>query len=190
MTRRSWAGLAVLLFAIALPAAAQQPPVPPQPRAPGGPGAPGGMRLQGLNVEMALRMKEQLKLSDAQFSQLDAIRKEIVAERQQRAHDMIDIQSRLAAGLIQREDVRKQFEANRDAVQKVAQARHDRIAKILTTEQQDQLRRAERRMIMQRVRMNRGRMGPGGFGQGFGRGMMRPRRPFPPMGPGWDEGRI
>ena len=209
MQLKNMTATAALLLAFAMPALAQQPA---QPRNPERPGADSwrdeddrrGPR--GFNVELALRHKEDLKLSDAQVSQLDAVRKEIVAERQSHATQMIDIQSRVAAGLIQREDVRKQFEGKRDEIRKTMEARQDRISKILTPEQQDKLRDGERREMQKRMRagqmgpgMRGGQMGPGMRGVirqrmrgGFGPGMpgMRERRPMrPPFpgGPGFDD---
>lgn len=177
---------AALLLAFAAPAFAQQPA---QPRTPARPASGWtdegeGRGPRGLNIELALRHKEDLKLSDAQVSQLDAVRKEIVAEKQARASQMIDIQSRVASGLLKREDVRKQFEDKRDDIRKTMEARQDRVAKILTQEQQDKLRDGERREMQKRMRaggMGQGRMGQGRMGQG-----MRGRN----MGPGGMQGRM
>lgn len=180
------AGMLALLFAIAIPASAQQPPQPPE--APQPPQGRPGPRM--LNVEAALRLKETLKLSAAQQTELEALRKEIVAERQNQARDHIDLQSRLAAGLITREDVHKQLEGRRDAMRQTMEQRQERISKILSQEQQEQLRRETRERMMQRMhdrrggrgfgpgRRGRGFMGPG-FGGGFGPG-------FGP-GPGFDD---
>lgn len=188
MRIRLHAGVTALLLAIAAPLTGQQQPQAPRPNGPAGAGP------RGLNVELALRQKEQLKLNESQVSQLDAIRREIVAERQERARQMIDIQSRLAAGLVKPEDVRDQLQGKRGDIQKVMEQRHDRIAKILTQDQQDQLRRAERRMMVQRVRRGgmqgfRGGFGPRfgpGFGPQFGPGFGQQFRPGfgPQFGPG------
>ncbi|HUP88654.1 MAG TPA: Spy/CpxP family protein refolding chaperone [Longimicrobiales bacterium] len=181
---RNILGALALSIAFAAPAFAQQPPPPPRPRQPmrgmqempGRPGMP-GMAARGQQrfnvVEAALRMKTDLKLTDAQASQLEAIRKEIVAERQAHARDMIDVQSRIAAGLVKPEDVRKQFEGNRDATQKTMEARRDRIEKILTQEQRDQMRQHVRHAAMRQMRMRQGRGGMQGRGRMQGQRMRR-----------------
>jgi Spy/CpxP family protein refolding chaperone len=151
------------------------------------------MRQPPLSVEAALRLKDELKLTDAQASQLEALRKEIVADRQAHARDMIDTQSRVAAGLLKPDDVRKQVEDKHDALRQTMQQRQDRIAKVLTTDQQQQLARAEFRHMRERMgghgRGGHGqRMRPGGFGRrDFGHGMRRGFRPGR-MGPGFGPG--
>jgi hypothetical protein len=137
--------------------------------------------LHAQKVEMALRLKDELKLTPAQVSQLEAIRKELVAERQEQARNMIDARSRVEAGLVKREDLRKEFEGRRDAVRKTAEARRDRISKIFTDEQKDQLRQRVRRVARQQ-RMHHGRMQQGRHPR-----MMRPGRPMPPPRPHFDQ---
>ena len=129
-----------------------------------------------LNVEAALRLKQELKLSDAQVSQLEAVRKEIVAERQADASERIDIQSRRMAGLIAEDAVRKQFDSRRDALRQSMQQRRDRVAGILSEQQQEQLQRETHRMFRDRMHDRRGHMGPGmGFRDGLRRGLRVPR---------------
>lgn len=179
MKVRIHAAALLLLASVTGPLMAQQPP---RPRAGGE--ASDSMRLRMLNVEAALRFKQDLKLTDSQVSQLDAIRKEIVADRQAQARDMIDTESRIAAGMLSPEDAHKQFEGKGEAMRETMRQRHDRIAKILTPEQQDKLELQARRAMMQRMR---GPMGHGAPGPGsMGRGRMRPRGMAPgEMGPGW-----
>jgi hypothetical protein len=189
MNFRKTAGLTALLIAIAIPAFAQQPVERPM-----GPAGRGGldheMRPRMLNVEIALRMKDRLKLTEAQVSQLEAVRKEIVAERQTQVRDRIDIESRLRAGLVKPEEIRKQFEGKRDAVRKTVEQRQDRIAKILNQEQQDQVARASHRMLARRMHGGGGgQMGPqmrGKRGHGM-RGQMGPGMRGH-MGPGMQPG--
>ena len=203
MMIKQWTSAATLLLVLSVPALAQQPQTPDQPKAPGPGMMHEGMHPGMLNVEAALRMKEQLKLSDAQTAQLDAIRKEMVAERQAHAQTMIDVESRLAAGLIKREDVRKQFEGKADAMRQTFQQRQDRVAKILTQEQQEQVQRMSRRMMMRSMRSRgfeggRGRGFAGqrmrrrfrggmhrGMGQGFGPGEFGGRRFYPGFDQDW-----
>jgi hypothetical protein len=190
MTFRKTAGLIALLIAIAIPGFAQQPPA--RPMGPGGRGGFDDMRPRMLNVEIAMRMKERLKLTEAQVSQLETLRKEIVAERQAQARDHIDIESRMRAGLIEREEIRKQFEGKRDALRKTVEQRQDRIAKILNQEQQDQVARATHHLLARRMHGGQGgqQMGPGMRGhRGPGmRGQMGPgMQNFRPRRPRFDE---
>jgi Spy/CpxP family protein refolding chaperone len=116
-------------------------------------------------VERILRMKEQLKLTDAQVSQLDAIRKEQVAKRQQEATARIELDSRIAAGLAKREETRDEL---RDRVEKLrdeSEKTQERVNKILTEEQRDKLR--DERLDMARRSVVEARA--------FGRGGMVPR---------------
>ena len=95
------AAIAAVATLAALPVYAQQPPRPPSPpRPPMERGEP--MRREGVSVEAALRMREPLKLNNSQIDQLETLRKEIVAQRQNNAREMIDLQSRIAAGQLER----------------------------------------------------------------------------------------
>lgn len=169
MNIKTQAGMLALLFAITIPVSAQQPP--PAPNAPASPQGRSGMWPRMGGVETALRLKDELKLSAAQQTQLEALRKELVAERQNHVRDQIDLQSKLAAGLITREDMRKQLDGRRDALRQAMEQRQDRISKILSQEQHDQLRRE----VRQRMPRMYDRRGGRGFGPGDrGRGFMRP----------------
>jgi Spy/CpxP family protein refolding chaperone len=167
------AALAALLVTVATPVFAQQRDTMRAPR---------GERMQrermemrerfggrgfGGGVESMLRMRESLKLSDAQVNQLEALRKEIVAQRQNQARDMIDLQSRIAAGQLDREAARKQMEARRETMRTTMEQRRERLDKILTAEQREQVLRAELRA--ERMRGPRGRPGfaPRGRGRDF-----------------------
>ena len=152
---RNWktAALAAVLSLSALPVYAQTPDAPPPPpRAPGAPRAPRppiaergpDMRRPVGGVEAALRMRSELKLSSAQINQLEALRKEIVAQRQNEARDMIDLRSRAEAGNLDRDEARKQLEARRDALRESMKQRHEQFDKILTEEQRTELRHLQR----------------------------------------------
>jgi Spy/CpxP family protein refolding chaperone len=173
MKVRTQAAMVAVLMAMAVPAFAQQPPPPPQPPHPPQFGQRAdSIRPRMLNVEAALRFKQELKLSEAQVSQLEAVRKEIVADRQAEARDRFDIESRLMAGLISEDEVRKQFDSKRDALRQTMQQRRDRLAKILSEEQQEQLQRETHRRMMDRMHDRGDRRGPGMRGRGrmgFGR---------------------
>ena len=114
----------------------------------------------GGGVEAALRNKESLKLTDTQVNQLEALRKEIVAQRQNEAREMIDLQSRIAAGQLERDEVRKQMESRRETMRSTMEQRRERMEKILTAEQREQI-------LRQQLRAERMR-GPRGPGPGRG----------------------
>jgi Spy/CpxP family protein refolding chaperone len=132
-----YAAYAALVTSLATPALAQDR----EQRRPG----PGH-----LNVETALRMREELKLTDSQAAQLEALRKEIVAYRQEQAREMIELRSRAEAGLIEREAIRKEMQSRREAVRNTLEQRRERIERLLTEEQREQLGR---------MHMRHGRMG-------------------------------
>ena len=161
MNRIKNAALAALMVVTALPALAQQPDRD-RPQMRGGAGFNG--RGFGGGVEAILRNRESLKLSEAQMSQLEALRKEIVAQRQNEAREMIDLQSRIAAGQLERDEVRKQMESRRDAMRNTMEQRRERMEKILTAEQREQILRQQLRA--ERMRGPRGR--------GFARGPQGP----------------
>jgi hypothetical protein len=163
MKVRTQAALIAMLMAMAVPVFAQQPPTPPRPPAPVRERAD-SLRPRMLNVEAALRFKQDLKLSDAQAAQLETLRKEIVAERQAEARDAIETQSRVAAGLISEDEVRKQFDGKRDEMRQRMEQRRERITKILT-----QSKVHERMRDRMHDRMGR-RDGPMGRGMRFRRG--------------------
>jgi Spy/CpxP family protein refolding chaperone len=173
------AALAALMIAVATPAFAQQRDSARAPRGERGQRARAEMRARpdgpgrfGGGVESVLRMREELKLSAAQVNQLEALRKEIVAQRQNEARDMIDLQSRIAAGNIDRDEARKQMEGRRDAIRTTMEQRRDRMEKILTAEQREQVLRGQLRAERMRMRAPGGR---GGFGPGMGRRGFAPR---------------
>jgi Spy/CpxP family protein refolding chaperone len=175
------AALVAVLSLSALPVYAQTPDAPPPPpRAPGAPRAPRApfadrapdMHRPVGGVEAALRMRSELKLSSAQVNQLEALRKEIVAQRQNEARDMIDLRSRAEAGNLDREEARKQLEARRDALRETMKQRHEQFDKILTQEQRTELRHLQRDQ-MDRAHM-RDQRRPRGADRDRGRGFREP----------------
>ena len=145
------AAVAALLVMAAVPAQAQQRMHRP-------------MRGQQVSqVETALRMREDLKLSGAQVAQLESLRKEIVAQRQKEAVEMIDLRSRIAAGNVPGDEMRKQFEGRREQLEKTATARREQFERILTEEQRAQLARANMNARLSRRDHMRGPRGPQGF---------------------------
>jgi Spy/CpxP family protein refolding chaperone len=158
-----YAALAAVLLVSATPAVAQDPG--PAPRRPAGP----------VNVEAVIRMREQLKLTDSQVAQLETLRKELVTQRQNQAREMIDLQSRAAAGLIEREEMRKQMESRHESMRSALEQRRDRMERILTDAQREQMARA--RGNMRRAELRRGGRAPGVAPRAFERGRRRPPMP-------------
>lgn len=130
-----YAAVAVLLSGVATPARAQERQRERPER---------GARPGFGGVEAALRMREQLKLTEDQAKQLEALRKEIVAQRQSEASEMIDLRSRVEAGLIERDEAREQMEKRRESMREQMEQQRERIERILTDEQREQLRERAR----------------------------------------------
>ena len=126
------AAVAALILTLAVPAQAQQRRNHM------------AMRSAGSNnVESALRLREELKLNANQISQLESLRKEIVAQRQREASEMIELRSRVAAGNIAPDEMRKHFESRREAMRQTITQRREQFEEILTEEQRAQLARAQ-----------------------------------------------
>ncbi|HEY8509831.1 MAG TPA: Spy/CpxP family protein refolding chaperone [Steroidobacteraceae bacterium] len=149
--------LAVLVLGMAGTSLAQQPDSAARPRM--------RMRMQAppVNVEHALRMREQLKLSDSQVSQLERMRREIVTQRQNVAREMIDLRSRIRAGTIDREAARKQMESQREQMRRQAEQRREQLEKILTAEQREQLQKMHREAMRERPGRGHGYRGYRGY---------------------------
>jgi Spy/CpxP family protein refolding chaperone len=130
------------------PARPPRPPVPMEPARVVRPVPSGSLMIGVGNVEGILRDKEELKLTDQQVAQLETIRKEEVARRQAESRDQIDLESRFQAGLVDHDAWRDEMEKRSIAARSV----RDRIEKILTVEQRDQLdeRRFRRAPLMSR----------------------------------------
>jgi Spy/CpxP family protein refolding chaperone len=90
-------------------------------------------------VENVLRRKDELKLTDQQVTQIEALRREEVTRRQNEARDLIDLQSRASAGLIERTTFRDEMEKIEDAQRLGARNVRNRLEQILTDEQRAQL---------------------------------------------------
>jgi hypothetical protein len=95
------------------------------------------------SVENILRRKDDLKLTDQQVGQLEVIRKEEVTRRQEEAHVLIDLQSRAAAGLVDKTEFRDAMEKQDDAQRIAARNVRNRLEKILTADQLEQLEQVQ-----------------------------------------------
>ena len=173
------AGL-VLLFTVPLPAQNQPSRQgPPQtPRRQAGIAAPAMRnRLEGNGPEAILRMKDQLKLTEAQLSNLETLRQEGVTRRREALGRTLDERSRIAAGLLSREDqvtaLRERAEASRAAESAFA----ERVRGVLSSEQRVRLAELE----VDRLRQGLRRQGQPGAGRRGGGGFRGGR----PGDPGW-----
>jgi LTXXQ motif family protein len=127
-----------------------------------GPGAMGMARPSG--AEMALQMRERLKLTEPQINQLNQIRVESLQRRQQQMSEVMEVQSRFRAGEATGDAVRQVMESQREARQQAVQAEHDRVTGVLTEEQQE---------VFARAADERQQMGRRGRGFGGARGFRR-----------------
>jgi len=199
--KRTMGGLVILAAATAFGAAELS--------AQRGPGARQGFadRDRGAGVEMIMRMRAELELSDRQIQDLEAIRQEVVQLRTADQAEMAELRSRLRAGEIERSAVRDAMEARAEARHEAANQRRERVDAILDDTQRETLQamgdRADAfaRGFAMGSRGNRpdiggrpgfgprvgrpglqGRRG-GGFAPGRGQGMMQRRgRGFGPAG--------
>ncbi len=126
------------------------------------------------SVERIMQARETLALTPDQISQLDAIRREVVAQRSAERAEMDELRSRLSAGQIRQSELMAAEEARSDAAQGRAEAIRTRIDAVLTEEQRATVESMRARG--QRGEARRPGFAPGGRGGG-GRGG------FGPVGP-------
>ena len=170
--------------------------------------------LRGPGVEMILRQREQLQLTDDQVQKLDQLREDAVKRRTEHQAQMEELRSKVMAGEMKVEELRQVAQSRREASVEVARQQRDRVNTILNDAQKQKLdtwrgearafrmgrmmgmrgARGQQGMGMRGAPGQRGMMGRPGFGRGF-RGMdggpgfapgMR-QRPAP-MGPGFRRG--
>ncbi len=133
-----------------------------------------GMQRGG-GVEGIMRMRERLDLTEDQVSQLDAVRRETVAERSARQAEMAELRSRVEAGQMERSALREMMEGRREAHEALSSAHRERIQSILTEDQRAQVERlvgqarAFQRGRASAMRGSRGMRGERGFRGGQGR---------------------
>lgn len=175
-----------------------------------------GDRGRAGGIEMIMRMREQLELTDQQLQQLDGLRQTSVARQNAARAEMAELMSQLQAGQIQRSDVMAAMEARQEESEGIREAHREQIEGILTEAQRESLQelsargrafRAGAAAGMRRgargahgargVRSNRGSRG-GGIGmrgtqrsRDGGRPVMRRRGGFGGgQGPAFGRGRI
>lgn len=176
--------LAVVLAAVATPVLAQQPPQPRQgqqvqERRQAVVRAVQERREAGPGPELILRLREQLNLTEAQVSRLEALRQESVNRQRDRMAEMLDLRSRVQAGQVTREQMQERIRARAEAAQAEGQAPGERVRAVLTDQQRLQLAELQVQQLRRQVQMQqRGRPGI----RGGGREGLQPgqRRMVPP----------
>ncbi|MEQ1855033.1 MAG: Spy/CpxP family protein refolding chaperone [Longimicrobiales bacterium] len=136
--------------------------------------APG---ISGQGVEAIMSARETLELSADQIQRLDAIRREIVAQRSAEMAEMAELRSQLAAGQVRRSEVIAAQEDRQAAAEGRAEERRTRIDAVLTEEQRtavDQMRTRADRVRDRRQGFGPGRGGVGPGNGGVGRGGVGP----------------
>ena len=144
----------------------------------------GGGRVAGQNVEGIMRARETLALTEDQISRLDAIRREVVAQRSAERAEMDELRSQLSAGQIRQSELMAAEEERVDAAQGRAEDVRTRIDAGLPEEQRASVEQMRTRADRVRGRRpgfggggragiapgGRGGFGPGGFGPAGPRG--------------------
>lgn len=106
-----------------------------------GPGEQQGMMAgpRRAGVEMILRQRERLELSEDQVRQLDQIRQEAVARRTAHQAEMAELASKVRAGQMEASALREQMQARRDAATEIQTQQRDRVEALLTDAQKEKL---------------------------------------------------
>jgi hypothetical protein len=94
---------------------------------------------RGAGVEMILRQRETLELTDDQVKQLDQIRQEAVERRTAHQAEMSEMRSRVRAGTATPEELRTQMEARRTIAETMQQAQRERVESVLSDAQKEKL---------------------------------------------------
>lgn len=166
-----------------------------------GPRGPRGMGpgVRGPGVEMIMRLRERLGLSEDQIQQLDQIRQEAVQRRTAHQAEMEELRSSVRAGQTEATELRELVQQRQEAAQGIRDAERERVEAVLTEDQRTELENLRtqarafqrgRQSVMPRrgFRGPRGGMwqgGPGMRGRALRRGMWGGRMFGPEMqGPG------
>ena len=131
--KRTMGGAALLAAAVALA------PMPVDAQV--GPRAQRGVIASegGPGVEMILRQRERLELTEDQVKRLDQIRQELVAQRTAHQAEMAELSSKVRAGQMEASALREQVQARQEAAQQIRTQNRERVDAILTDAQKDQL---------------------------------------------------
>lgn len=143
-----------------------------------GPRGPRGAApaLRGGGVELILRQREQLELTDAQVRSLEQIRQEAVQRRTDHQAQAADLASRMRAGQVEVAEFRAQAQARREAAAEFQKQQRERVEAVLTDDQREKLQgwgARARAFQMGRQSAMRGRVMAPGAAWGGGRGGWR-----------------
>ncbi len=131
--KRTMGGAALLAAAVALaPMPANAQAAPPAPRDLVAPWV-------GPGVELVLRQRERLELTEDQVRQLDQIRQEVVARRTAHQTELAGLRSEVRAGQTVAAELRERVQAQRQAAQESRTQERERVEAILTDAQKQQL---------------------------------------------------
>ncbi|HUG37579.1 MAG TPA: Spy/CpxP family protein refolding chaperone [Candidatus Limnocylindrales bacterium] len=131
----------------------------------------GAAPMEAQSVEAIMRARERLELTEQQVQQLDAIRREAVAQRSTDMAQIAEVRSQLEAGQIRRSELMAAQEDRQEARQARAEERRASIDAVLTDEQRETVQQMRRRVDRARPGIGRagvGRQGIGRSGPGFG----------------------
>ncbi|MDH5805959.1 MAG: Spy/CpxP family protein refolding chaperone, partial [Gemmatimonadota bacterium] len=128
----------------------------------------------GGGIELVLRLRERLELTEEQIAQLEELRQEGVEHRIRRFQETEDIRSKMQAGLLsddEREVLREERREEMEALREQREAHREAIGVILTEEQKEQLGNLRQRAMRRGGRgQMRGGRGPRMMDRGFQRG--------------------
>ncbi|GMV03748.1 MAG: hypothetical protein AMXMBFR53_00300 [Gemmatimonadota bacterium] len=97
------------------------------------------MGPRGAGVEMILRQRERLELTDAQVSQLDQLRQEAVQRRTAHQAQVAELRSKVAAGQLEAAAFREQVQSMWEGAEGVRTQQQERVEGILTDAQRQSL---------------------------------------------------
>ena len=138
-----------------------------------GAGGAGGPSI----IENALRLGDEIGLTEDQRGQLESLRLEVLEERQARAQNLMALRSEIRAGLREPEAMRQEMGDLREAMEERRSARRDQLESILSEDQRSQLRDMSRTRGPRGRQFRRGRDGPRGPWDRRSRGRWNPGTP-------------
>jgi len=167
--RRTMGGAALLAAVLAIAPMQAQAQMGPRGQRPAAAG------LRGAGVEMILRQKERLELTDAQVRQLDQLRQQVVQRRVAHQAEVAELQSKVRAGQLEASALRERMQARRDSAAQIQQQQRERVEAVLNDAQKQKLEQwageARAFQMGRRSMMRGGRgVGPGVWGGPAGRG--------------------
>lgn len=145
------------------------------------------MDRPGGGVEMLMRQRDRLQLTEDQIEKLDQIRAEMTKQRSAHQAEMAEFRSKVAAGQMDREELRAIMEARRESSEAMRAQHKQRVDAVLTEAQRDSVAqwqaraqafmRGRRSGLRDGARLDRGMRGEMRRGMQRGmRGEMRPGR--------------